>query len=133
MTTDPPIVLTPKARAGNVHALRHGANSPSQIKRRARAHRRRFLRQIGLRASGLDAIALAYLDGWARALAKVDAYDDDPRHRERDPREYHAAMNSARLWMTRLEERLKEVGLDRGPAGDHESRLHDFIEGRQRG
>lgn len=92
--------------------LQHGAYSSNQIKRRARAHRRRFLRQIGLRASGMDAIAGGYLDGWARALAKVDAYDSADL--ERDPREYHAALNAARLWLGKLEARLTVLGLDRG-------------------
>lgn len=93
-------------------ATTHGAYSQNQIKARARAHRRRFLRQIGLKASGLDAIAGGYLDGWARALAKVDAYDS--AELERDPREYHAALNAARLWLGKLEARLIVLGLDRG-------------------
>lgn len=105
--------LTPARRRQRVEAATtHGARSPSRIKARARAHRRRFLRQIGLAARDLDAIAIAYLDGWARALAKIDAYDDYGM--ERDPREYHAALNSARLWMAKLEGRLTVVGLDRG-------------------
>jgi len=90
----------------------HGGYSANQIKARARAHRRRFLRQIGLRASGLDAVAGAYLDAWARALARVDLFDLDDR--EREPREYFAALNSARLSMGKLETRLKALGLDRG-------------------
>ena len=96
--------------------LRHGGYSAVQIKRQARAHRRRFLRQAGLRASGLDAIAGAYLDAWARALARVDLFDLEER--ERQPNEYFAALNSARLSMVKLEGRLKGLGLDRGPKGN---------------
>ncbi|MGC9974399.1 MAG: hypothetical protein ABSC36_03270 [Gaiellaceae bacterium] len=102
------------SRPGNTNRLTHGARSPRLIKARARAHRRRFLRQAGLRASDLDPITIAYLEGWARSLAKIDAYDE--AETERDPREYHAALNSARLWMAKLETRMKELGIDRGPA-----------------
>lgn len=106
-------------------ALKHGARSPNQIRARARAHRRRFLRQIGLRASGLDAIARAYLDGWARALAKVDAYD--AAELDRDPREYHAALNAARLWMAKLEGRLATLGLDPARANPAHRRLEAYL------
>ncbi|MGD0167100.1 MAG: hypothetical protein ABSC51_07420 [Gaiellaceae bacterium] len=98
------------ARPGNANAVKHGARSPRLIKARARAHRRRFLRQAGLRASDLDPITLAYLEGWARSLAKIDAYDD--AEVERDPREYHAALNAARLWMAKLEARMASLGID---------------------
>jgi hypothetical protein len=94
-------------------AVRHGGYAPSRIKARARAHRRRFLRRIDLRASDLDAIAAGYLDGWARALAKVDLMDGD-ESRASDPREYFAALNAARLRLAKLEERLGKLGLDRG-------------------
>jgi hypothetical protein len=107
-----------QARFGNTNALRNGARSPNEIKRRARNHRRRFLRQLHTRATDMDPIALAYVDGWARALAKLDAYDDDPQYRDRDPREYHAALNSARLWLAKLEQRLGAVGVDRGRSLD---------------
>jgi len=121
----------PQARFGNENAMRHGARSASQIKARARAHRRRFLRQAGLRARDLDAIAGAYLDGWARALAKLDAYDSAGL--ERDPREYHAAMNSARLWLAKLEQRLGAVGLDHPAAGDPFAALAAHLEAKRNG
>lgn len=88
----------------------HGAYSPDQIKAKARAHKRRFLRQIGIKAADLDAIASAYLDGWARSLAKVDLWDAA----ERDSKDYYVALNAARLWMGKLERRLVSLGLDRG-------------------
>ena len=118
-----------QARFGNSNALRNGTRSPNEIKRRARNHRRRFLRQLRTRATDLDPIALAYVDGWSRALAKLDAYDDDPRHRERDPREYHAALNSARLWLVKLEQRLGAVGLDRGNGRSLDETLAALREG----
>ena len=102
----------PQARPGNSNALKYGAHSPRQIKSRARAHRRRFLRQAGLRARDLDAIAGGYLDGWTRSLAKVDLFDSD-ENRNGELREYFAALNAARLWLAKLEARLREVGLDR--------------------
>jgi hypothetical protein len=91
--------------------LKHGAYSANQIRSRARAHRRRFLRQGGLRASDLDAVAAAYLDGWARALGKVDLFDAD-QNRNGELREYFAALNSARLWLAKLEARLAATGLE---------------------
>jgi hypothetical protein len=63
-----------------------------------------------MRASDLDPITLAYLEGWSRSLAKIDAYDD--AEVERDPREYHAALNAARLWMAKLEARMASLGID---------------------
>lgn len=111
-------------------ATKHGAHSPTQIRARARAHRRRFLRQIGLRASDLDAIAAGYLDGWARSLAKVDLFDSDER-RTGELREYFAALNAARLWLGKLEARLAALGLDRGvTSGDPVSRLNEYLAGR---
>src|SRR5436190_7524891 len=92
--------------------MRHGARSDVQIRAKARNAKRRFLNRQRLRAGDLDGVALAYLDGWARATAKVELWD------EHDPlgagsREYIAASNSARLFMVKLERRLKELGLDR--------------------
>jgi hypothetical protein len=105
--------LTPAELNQRRHAATlHGGYSPIQIRSRARAHQRRFLRQIGLRASGLDAIALGYLDGWARSLARVDLIDAAEHPTE--AREYYAALNAARLWLAKLEARLALLNLDRG-------------------
>ena len=73
----------------------------------------------------MDAIARAYLDGWARALAKVDAYD--AAELDRDPREYHAALNAARLWMAKLEGRLATLGLDPARANPAHRRLEAYL------
>jgi hypothetical protein len=69
-----------------------------------------------LRAGDLDAVSLAYLDGWARSLAKLDLFD--AAELDRDQREYFCALNSARLWMGRLEDRLRKLGMDRGKRPD---------------
>jgi len=63
------------AQPGNLNALRHGGSSVAQIRPAARAQKRRFLRQVGLKASDLDGVALALLDNWARAQAKVQLLD----------------------------------------------------------
>jgi hypothetical protein len=64
------------ARAGNQNAVKHGGYSAAQTAPVARAQKRWFLRQIGLRASELDGVGLALLDCWARAAAKVKVCDD---------------------------------------------------------
>jgi hypothetical protein len=65
---------------GNEWAVRHGATSERQIRPLARNHRRRFLRQIGLRASDLDPVGRALLEHYVRLTAKVvliDRYLDE--------------------------------------------------------
>lgn len=54
----------------------HGAKSEHQIRSVARAHKRRLMRQMSMRLGDLDGIALGYLDGWARAWAKVTLLDE---------------------------------------------------------
>jgi DNA anti-recombination protein RmuC len=102
---------TPKnasqARPGNQNALRHGANSPSQTKAKARAHRRRFLRRLGVRASDLDAVTSELLRSWADAQAKVDSLAE-----ARD-RVWVAAHNSAAKAFDKLSDRIAVLGLDR--------------------
>jgi hypothetical protein len=90
----------------------------------SRAHRRRFLRHAGLRASDLDAIEIAYLEGWARANARVDLFDTDDQPREL--KAYFSALNSARLSMTKLEQRMGQNG--RSPAKAKSKALRDHLE-----
>ena len=120
----------PQARPGNLNAVVHGGYSPTRIRARARAHRRRFCRQAGVRLRDLDAISAAYLDGWARSLAKVDLFDLD-ENRNGELREYFAALNAARLWLVKLEQRLGAVGLDRSNGRDLDSALDRLREGMQ--
>jgi hypothetical protein len=97
-------------------ALKHGGNSEVQVRRVATVQKRRLLRQIGLRMHDLDAIALGYLDLWARAMSKVELYDGWASEHgylnaagESPPwvREYFAAINSARLALGKLADHLK--------------------------
>jgi hypothetical protein len=95
--------------------LHHGARSTAVVARHARNEKRRFLRQTGLRIADLDGIALGYLDGWARAAAKVrlmDAWIQEHGLLDEDGNVpgflpvYFTALNSARLSLARLEGHL---------------------------
>ncbi|HXH87349.1 MAG TPA: hypothetical protein VNI55_01915 [Gaiellaceae bacterium] len=100
------------ATPGNQLALKHGAANEARIRPAARNHRRRVLRQIGLRASDLDPIGRGYLDTFCRVQAKleaIDAYIDREGlirpNGEPQPvmRLYVSLANSARLSLSRLE------------------------------
>ena len=60
---------------GNQNAAVHGLHSEARIRPLARAHRRRVLRQFGLRASELSPIGKAYVDQVVRLKAKIDLID----------------------------------------------------------
>jgi hypothetical protein len=92
-------------------AVRHGGFSEARIRAKARAHRRRFLRHLGARASDLDAIARARLDHWARGQAQLDLFDSTG---ERGTRNYWTAFNGVTRVLRDLEQCL--VTLDRAPA-----------------
>src|SRR5450759_1459246 len=92
-----------------------GARSPAIVAQHARAEKRRFLRQTGMRIGDLDGVALAYLDAWARAAAKVrlmDAWAQEHGFLDSDGNPppfatiYFTALNSARLALSRLEAHL---------------------------
>lgn len=78
-----------------------------------------MLRLCGLRAGDLDGVALAYLDSWARAQAKVEMMDnwtalhegwlDDAGNAPPFVLTYFAAINSARLAMNALATHLRSV------------------------
>lgn len=97
---------------GNTAAATHGAYSVRLTAARARAHRRRFLRHAGLRASDLDAIARAYLEQWAHGRARMDAFDSG----ERESKNYWTAFNSTHRALKSLEARMRELGLAQGRA-----------------
>jgi len=103
---------SPMSRPGNQSGLVHGARSPAQIAAKARAHRRRFLRRIGLRASDLDALAAEYLALWATGKAQLDLREAGEVDHGRD---YWTAYNATKRALEKLEKRLHELGLDRGP------------------
>lgn len=109
-------------RRGNENALSHGAYAPARIVRVARAQKRRFLAQAGLRANDLDGVSRALLDNWARAQAKVELLDrhfeerggllDDGGEPLPATRIYFTALNSARLALARLSERVGRLDAD---------------------
>jgi hypothetical protein len=119
--------MSPGFEPGHELSLKHGANSEGRIRPAARAQRRRFLRQTGLRASDLEGLGLALLDNWARAQAKVvllDAYFDRAGFldAEGEPvpatRIYFTALNTARLALVRLNEHLKARAPDEPSLAD---------------
>ena len=109
---------------GNLAAKTHGATSERQTRPVARAQRRRFLRQNGLRASDVDAVGLALLDSWSRAQAKVELLDSwfaehgfldaagEPRAAAKT---YFTALNAARSAMVRLADHLRGRALGPDP------------------
>jgi hypothetical protein len=124
-----PYPITEAVRLQRSNAsLRHGGQSEYQIRPVARAQKRRLMRQIGMRIGDLDGVANAHLDGWARAQAKVqlmDAYfqekgfireDGEP---EPASKVYFAALNSARLSLTRFSEYMKTRAPDRDSLDDY--------------
>ncbi|MBA2361427.1 MAG: hypothetical protein H0V79_10950 [Actinobacteria bacterium] len=123
------------SQRGNRNALVHGGESVAQIRPAARAQKRRFLRQVGLKASDLDGVALALLDNWSRAQAKVallDAYFDEHGLLDAsgEPRPaakiYFTALNCARLAAVRLREHLRDRHADPVAA------LQDYIDAEYR-
>ena len=80
---------------------RHGAKSEVQIQAKARAHRRRFLRQAGLRAGDLDVVTRGYLDLYARGLAALDLRDA-AEAAQANPRDYWWAYQSVRRALDKL-------------------------------
>jgi hypothetical protein len=99
---------------------RHGARSERQIAPLARNLKRNVLRQIGLRASDLDPVALGLLELYVRALSKVRLYDawiDEHGLVGADGQapgfmaSYFAALNSARLSLGRFQDHMKERGV----------------------
>lgn len=73
------------------------------IRRRARAHQRRFLRRIGLRASDLDAVTVELLRAYVRKVAMIE---------ELAPGELRLRCeNSSSRALRSLELRLRELGV----------------------
>ena len=102
---------------GHTLSLKHGATSERQIRPLARAHRRRVLRQMRLRAGDVDPIGRAHLDAYVRLQAKVDLIDRYVEEHgmilpdgEPQPvmRLYVSLQNSARLALQRLEQHLRD-------------------------
>lgn len=104
------MTVTPAQREQRrVAATTHGATSPTQIKARARAHRRRLLRRAGLRATDLDAVANELLTHWARGVAQLELREAGGVDSGRD---YWVAYNATRRTLEKLQARLRELGID---------------------
>jgi len=117
--------------AGNTLAVKHGATAERQYQPVARVHRRRVLRQLGLRAGDLDPIGKGYLDLYVRSMAKVELADrwlseHGLLRADGEPqpvlRVYSTWTNSARLALARLEAHLG--ARVRSP----EAELRDYID-----
>lgn len=120
--------VSPQARPGNGNALVHGARSAAQIKPKARANRRRVLRNLGLRAGDLDGLALEYLRLWATGQAQLDLRESGGVDHGKD---YWVAYNGTRRALEKFERRLGQLGLDRGRnGGDPVARLHAAFDGK---
>lgn len=121
--------MSSQARPGNLNASTHGGYSQSRIRAVARAHKRRFLRHLGVRASDLDAVTRLQLDHYCRGCARLDLFDavDAPTNGR-----YWVAFNACTRAMKDLEARIKELGLDRqAPATAAQLAAH--VEGRYGG
>jgi len=101
----------------------NGSRSPALVERKAKAHRRRFLRHAGLRVADLDAIANAHLYHWARGQAVLDMRDAAGAAESKD---YWWAYNATSRAMRELERRLKELGLDKAAKRANESQPLDL-------
>lgn len=110
-------------------ATTHGANTRAQVKARARAHRRRFLRRAGLRAADLDPVANELLTHWARGVAQLDLREAGGVDSGRD---YWVAYNGTRRSLEKLEKRLHDLGLDRA-ADDPFDRLNAHLAAKANG
>jgi hypothetical protein len=66
----------PPFAPGHTLSMKHGATSERRIGPLARNHRRRVLRQIGLRASEIDPVGRAFLEHYCRLIAKVVLIDN---------------------------------------------------------
>jgi len=82
--------------------------SDSQMRARARAHRRRFLRQMGCRAGDLDAVSRARLALWAEGQARLG-------QEEHGGARYWVGFKAVRGALRELEQALREAGT-RGPS-----------------
>ena len=96
-------------RSGDPPALVHGAYSEGRIRAKARAHRRRFYAGLGVHARDLDLITRELVRHWARGQAQLDLFDASG---ERGTRNYWTAYNASTRVLRRLEERVRELGLD---------------------
>jgi hypothetical protein len=93
----------------------HGARSERRVSPLAKNLKRRVLRQLKLRVSDLDPVSLGYVEAYVRAAVKVRLYDAWLEEHGLVNGEgatpsfmptYVALLNSSRLSLARLEDRL---------------------------
>ena len=94
--------------------MTHGAYSPTRIRQKARAHRRRILRNLGLAARDLDGMAREYLRLYAVGAAQLDLRHEGAEDATGNAKDYWVAYNATRRALERLEKRLGVLGLDKG-------------------
>lgn len=96
-------------------ARTHSARSQVVARRRAGYVKQSLLQPLGLRHADLDQITRRYLDLYARAVAKVEAYDawaethgylNEAGESPGWSREYFAALNSASRLLSKLDQHL---------------------------
>ena len=113
----------PKARPGNSNALVHGARSPRQIAAAARAHRRRLLRNLGLKAGDLDGIGREFLRLWSQGQAELDLRTAGGIDAGKD---YWHAFNATKRALERLSPYLQAAAKAKaGEAGGLDRYLRD--------
>lgn len=88
----------------------HGAYTPVRIRAKARSQRRRFLSRLGVQATDLDACTRERLLAWSIAAAQVDLF---VAAGEVGSRNFWTGFNSAHRSLRELEQRVKDLGLDR--------------------
>lgn len=93
-----------------------------QNRAKARSHRRRLLRRLGVKAPSLDSITRERLNHWARGQAALDEFE---ARGESGSRDWVAAFNSVTRSLGALEERLRAAGLDANTNG--RSALDDHL------
>jgi hypothetical protein len=122
---------------GNTFAVKSGVTSERQIRPVARNHRRRVLRQIGLRASEVDPVGRAHLELLCRATSKIellDRYVDEHGLVRPDGtlqpcmRIYPTLLNTARASLKALERHLRQRKPDE--RFDFAAMLNSLGEGR---
>jgi hypothetical protein len=98
---------------------------------KARTARRRFLSEAGLKARGLDPVALGYLRTWSIASARLDLFGPESH----TSKEFWTAVNTTARLQRLLADRLQELGLiaggKSGPARG--ARLQAYLQDRNGG
>lgn len=104
--------------AGNLNAVRHGAQSSAKVTTAATTAKRRLLRNLGIRYSEVDPVGRALLDLYGRAVGKailLDRYFDEHGivNEKGEPHPacafYFSALNTASRTLARLDGHLKQT------------------------